>query len=53
MDRNEVKKIADSFEDMSSLKEVEIEGLLAGGVRYVVIRADERRLYGKKVSIGR
>lgn len=45
----ELKVIVDSFNDTSDVKKVQSEGFYAGGVRFVTIRADDRRLYGKKV----
>ena len=44
-----MQKIADSFKDKGEPKKVQSEGFYAGGIRYIVIRADETRLYGKKV----
>lgn len=45
----EMKEIVASYNDKSDVKKVQSEGVHVGGHRYVVIKADDRSLYGKKV----
>jgi len=44
----EMKEIVASYSDKSDVKKVQSEGVHVGGHRYVVIKADDRSLYGKK-----
>jgi profilin len=49
----ELKAIVASFTDSGGadqVKKVQREGFYVGGERYVVIKADDRSLYGKKVG---
>jgi len=39
-----------AYKDTGDVKKVQSDGLRIGGERYVVIKADDRSLYGKKVS---
>ncbi len=50
---NEIKEVVAAFADKGDLngtKRVQSSGLHIAGDRYVVIKADDRSLYGKKVS---
>ena len=49
MSAADVKAIVEAFKDTGEVKKVQSEGFYAGGQRYIVIRADDTRLYGKKV----
>ena len=44
-----MKDIVGAFNDTSEPKKVQSEGFHVAGVRYVVIKAEDRSLYGKKV----
>lgn len=46
----EIKEVVAAYKDTGTVKQVQSNGLHIGGERYVVIKADERSLYGKKVS---
>ncbi|EAS30150.3 profilin-1B [Coccidioides immitis RS] len=50
----EVKVIVDSFNPVSgdAIKEVQSGGFFVGGDKYVALRSDESRLYGKKGKEG-
>ena len=41
-----------AYKDTSPVKQVQSNGLRIGGERYVVIKADDRSLYGKKGKEG-
>lgn len=51
MSPNEIKEVVSSYKDTGDIKKVQANGVHVGGERYVVIKADERSLYGKKVRI--
>ena len=47
-----MKVIVKSFKPTSNddeLKEVQSQGFFVGGEKYIALRSDESRLYGKKV----
>ena len=44
-----MKEIVTAYKDKADVKQVQSSGLHVGGERYVVLKADERSLYGKKV----
>lgn len=48
----ELKEVVAAFADKgdaNGVKQVQSTGIHVGGERYVVLKADERSLYGKKV----
>lgn len=45
----EMKEVVTAYKDKSDVKQVQSSGLHVAGERFVVIKADERSLYGKKV----
>lgn len=45
-----MKEIVAAYADKADVKQVQSTGLHVGGERFVVLKADERSLYGKKVS---
>lgn len=45
----EMKEIVTAYADKADVKQVQSTGLHVGGERFVVLKADERSLYGKKV----
>ena len=47
----ELKEIVSAYKDTSDVKKVQSTGLHVAGDKYVVIKADDRSLYGKKVPI--
>ena len=47
----ELKEIVSAYKDTSDVKRVQSTGLHVAGDKYVVIKADDRSLYGKKVPI--
>lgn len=46
-----MKEIVTAYQDKADVKQVQSTGLHVAGDRYVVIKADDRSLYGKKVRI--
>jgi len=44
----EIKEVVAAYKDSGDVKQVQSTGLHVGGERYVVIKADDRSLYGKK-----
>ncbi|MCJ1297829.1 profilin, required for normal timing of actin polymerization in response to thermal stress [Hypocenomyce scalaris] len=44
----EIKEVVSSYKDTGEVKKVQSSGLHIAGERYVVIKADDRSLYGKK-----
>ncbi|MCJ1370938.1 profilin, required for normal timing of actin polymerization in response to thermal stress [Loxospora ochrophaea] len=44
----EIKEVVGAYKDTGDVKKVQSTGLHVAGDRYVVIRADDRSLYGKK-----
>lgn len=49
---NEMKEVVGSFKDTGDVKQVQSNGVHIAGERYVVIKADDRSLYGKKGKEG-
>ncbi|MCJ1363129.1 profilin, required for normal timing of actin polymerization in response to thermal stress [Acarospora aff. strigata] len=49
---SEIKEVVTAYKDKSDVKQVQSNGLRIGGDRYVVIKADDRSLYGKKGKEG-
>jgi len=49
---SEMKEVVGSFKDNGEIKQVQSNGLHIGGERYIVIKADDRSLYGKKGKEG-
>jgi profilin len=50
---DEIKEVVNAYKDKgdeSGVKQVQSSGLHVSGERYVVLKADERSLYGKRVS---
>lgn len=47
----EVVKAYKDKGDANGVKQVQSSGLHVGGERFVVLKADERSIYGKKVSL--
>ncbi|KAI9832705.1 MAG: profilin, required for normal timing of actin polymerization in response to thermal stress [Phylliscum demangeonii] len=52
VDPQETKVIVASFNDKNEVKAVQSNGLHVGGERYVVLKADDRSLYGRKGKEG-
>ena len=50
VDSKEMTTIVDAYKDTSEPKKVQSQGFHVAGVRYVVIKADDRSLYGMKVQ---
>ncbi|KAL1311304.1 hypothetical protein AAFC00_001485 [Neodothiora populina] len=48
----EMKEIVTAYADKADVKQVQSTGLHVAGDRYVVIKADDRSLYGKKGKEG-
>jgi len=48
----ELKEIVSAYKDTSDVKKVQSTGLHVAGDKYVVIKADDRSLYGKKGKTG-
>jgi len=48
----ELKEILIAYKDTSDVKKVQSTGLHVAGDKYVVIKADDRSLYGKKGKTG-
>ncbi|MCJ1415770.1 profilin, required for normal timing of actin polymerization in response to thermal stress [Xylographa parallela] len=48
----ELKEIVTAYKDTSDVKKVQSTGLHVAGDKYVVIKADDRSLYGKKGKTG-
>ncbi|KAF1348831.1 profilin [Delphinella strobiligena] len=48
----EMKEIVTAYQDKADVKQVQSTGLHVAGDRYVVIKADDRSLYGKKGKEG-
>ncbi|SLM38602.1 profilin [Lasallia pustulata] len=48
----ELREVVDSYKDKGDVKKVQSSGLHIAGERYVVIKADDRSLYGKKGKEG-
>jgi len=49
-----MKEIVTAYKDKgdkNGVKQVQSTGLHVGGERYIVLKADERSLYGKKVRL--
>lgn len=49
-----MKEIVSAYKDKgdkNGVKQVQSSGLHVGGERYIVLKADERSLYGKKVRL--
>lgn len=49
-----MKEIVSAYKDKgdkNGVKQVQSTGLHVGGERYIVLKADERSLYGKKVRL--
>ena len=53
MKPEEIKEVVGAYKDTGDVKKVQSTGLHVAGDRYVVIRADDRSLYGKKVHQSR
>lgn len=49
---DELKEIVGAYADTSDVKKIQSTGLHVAGQRYVVIKADERSLYGKSGKEG-
>lgn len=47
---SEMNGVVSAYNDKSPVKKVQSDGLYIGGERYVVLKADDRSLYGKKVG---
>lgn len=47
----EMQEVVGAYKDTSTPKKVQSTGLHIAGQKYIVIKADETSLYGKKVSI--
>jgi profilin len=45
----EIKEIVGAYKDKADVKQVQSSGLHIAGEKYVVLRADDRSIYGKKV----
>ncbi|KAI9736343.1 MAG: profilin, required for normal timing of actin polymerization in response to thermal stress [Cirrosporium novae-zelandiae] len=52
VEKSEITEIVDAYKDKSEVKGVQSQGLHVGKERYVVIKADDRSLYGKKGKEG-
>ncbi|KAI9887642.1 MAG: profilin, required for normal timing of actin polymerization in response to thermal stress [Watsoniomyces obsoletus] len=48
----EIKEVINAFNDTNDVKAVQSNGLHVGGERFVVLRADNRSLYGRKGKEG-
>lgn len=46
----EIQAVVAAYNDKGDVKQCQSTGLYIAGERYVVIKADERSIYGKKVS---
>lgn len=46
----EIKEVVTAYNDKGPIKAVQSNGLHIAGERYVVLKADDRALYGKKVG---
>jgi len=44
----EIKEIVGAYKDKADVKQVQSSGLHIAGEKYVVLRADDRSIYGKK-----
>lgn len=51
IDPAEIREVVGSYKDTGDVKKVQNSGLHIAGERYVVIKADDRSLYGKKVTL--
>ena len=47
----EMAEVVNAFKDTGDVKQVQSTGLHVAGERFVVIKADDRSLYGKKVRL--
>jgi profilin len=45
----ETKEIVSAYKDKADVKQVQSSGLHIAGEKFVVLRADDRSIYGKKV----
>jgi profilin len=50
VDPKEIQAVVAAYNDKGDVKQCQSTGLYIAGERYVVIKADERSIYGKKVS---
>ena len=51
-----MKEIVNAYSDKgddTGVKQIQSNGVHVGGDRYVVLKADERSIYGKKVCVAR
>jgi profilin len=46
----EANEIVNAFADKSDIKAVQANGVHVAGERFVVLKADDRSLYGRKVD---
>ncbi|KAI9788012.1 MAG: profilin, required for normal timing of actin polymerization in response to thermal stress [Peltula sp. TS41687] len=49
---SEIKEIIEAYNDKADVKAVQSTGLHVGGQKYVVLKADERSLYGRSGKEG-
>ena len=49
MKPEELKEIVSAYKDKADVKKIQSTGIHVAGERYVVIKADDRSIYGKKV----
>lgn len=47
----ELQEVVGAYKDTSEPKKVQASGLHIAGVKYIVIKADDTSLYGKKVRL--
>lgn len=47
----EIKEIINAYNDKNDVKAVQSNGLHVGGERFVVLKADQRSLYARKVTL--
>ena len=50
MKPEELKEIVSAYKDTGDVKKVQSTGVHVAGERYVVIKAEDRSIYGKKVQ---
>jgi hypothetical protein len=48
-----MQEVVKAYKDKGDVKQVQSAGLHIGGERFIVIKADDRSIYGKKVRVSR
>ena len=46
-----MQEVVAAYKDSGDVKQVQSNGLHIAGERFIVIKADDRSIYGKKVSL--